>query len=172
MTSRGWRVNRMLTTPFGEIIVKLNGALVKYHVEELPLIYNHTLENPLFIVDGRCKIVPIIDLSKIIVPFRLSCYVDCAPEFINADYSGLETGERLFLTSLYHNEIKMSIGAFDELDGLEGSDFSLNGIEIAVTIASFAKEAFFVVAWKTLNGDDYETNGDVDTWFAADPSYI
>ena len=158
----------MLQTPFGSIVVKMNGIPIKYDVEALPLTCGKK-EEILFAVDGRYKIVPSLG-SHITFPFRLSCSVDCAPDMIDIERSGLETGERLFLTSLYCDNQKISIGAYDELDGLECCGFSLNEIEIIVTDKFFLKYAFFCVAWLTLLGDDYETNGDIYTWFAADPN--
>ena len=158
----------MLQTPLGSIVVKMNDVPIKYCVEALPLTCGEK-EEILFAVDGRYKIVPVLD-SHITFPLRLSCSVDCELDTIDVERSGLETGERLFLTSLYRDNQKISIGAYDELEGLEGYGFSLNEIEIIVTAKSFLEYAFFCVAWLTLSGDDYETNGDIYSWFAADPN--
>ena len=160
----------MLRTPFGKIDIKLNDMPINYQVEELPLCYDANYEKPLFIVDGRYKIVPFLDIDNMNFPIRLKCSVDCVPGLIDTERSGLETGERLFLNSLYCKNQKMSIGAFDELDGLESYSFSLTEIEIIITDKNSIKYAFFCVAWVTLTGDNYENNGDNYTWFAADPS--
>jgi hypothetical protein len=158
----------MLQTSFGKVVVKANGFPIQYQVEELPLICGDR-EAPLFIVEGRYKILPKLG-DDVGLPVRLSCSIDIDLNTVDVDRSGLETGERLYLNSLYRGDEKLSIGAFDELDGLECYDSSLNGIEIILTDQSFLKYAYFCVAWRTLAGDNYENNGDVYTWFAADPS--
>lgn len=158
----------MLKTPLGNVIVKANDVRIEYQVNELPLNCGEK-ERPLFVVDSRYKIIPLLD-NTIDFPIRLNCSVDCTLDIVDANRSGLETGERLFLNSLYCNNQKLSIGAFDELDGLESYDYSLTGIEIIATDRRFLKYAYFCVAWLTLSGDNHEENGDIYTWFAADPN--
>lgn len=166
----GGRVINMLETPFGNVIVKVNDERIEYQVNELPLRRDKK-EQPLFIVNGRYKIMPLLD-NNIDFPIRLSISIDCTLDSIDTKRSGLEPGERLFLNSLYRDNQKLSLGVFDELEGLEFYDYSLNGIEIIVTDRRFLEYAYFYVAWITLSGDNYESNGDNYTWFAADPNLV
>lgn len=158
----------MLETPFGNVVVKVNDVRTEYQVKELPF-KSDKKKQPLFDVNGRYQIIPLLD-NNIDFPVRLSISMDCTLDSIDTERSGLETGERLFLNSLYRDNQKLSLGAFDELDGLERYDYYLNGIEIIVTDRKLLEYAYFCVAWLTLSGDNYESNGDIYTWFAADPS--
>lgn len=159
----------MLKTPFGNIIIELNDRVIDYKTEELPLV-SRSDDFTLFSVEGRYKITPLI--KEAYYPFRLKCLVDCSPDMVDGSRSGLSTGERVFLNDLRSKNLKMNIGSFDEMDGLEGYGYTYNGIEIIVSDDAHIKSAFFCVAWMTLSSDNDETNNEIYTWFAADPGYL
>jgi hypothetical protein len=171
----------LLITPFGEIIVETNGSNCDYSFERLPNVVAGQQGMPLFNVDGRFKIVPLITAEHTF-PMKIKCRVNS--DFLFDDMSELETGERYSAASMYYAGIKMCIGAYDEIDevykkrngcfeivdsGLTLSDFKVNSIEIQVKNNEYYKYAHFCIAWKILLGDDYSTNGSTEVWFAAEP---
>ena len=164
-----------LTTPFGEIVVEMNGNQCEYTFEKLPK------ESPILKVEGRYKIMPLVD-EPLPFPMKLKCRLET--DLVFDDLTGLETGERYAAASMYHGGLKLCIGSMDDLDevyehgngwcrvidsGLFLYDFTTSGLEIHVREREYWKYAFFCVAWTTLRGEDHNTNGDYDVWFAAEP---
>jgi hypothetical protein len=43
------------------------------------------------------------------------------------------------------------------------------GVGISIANAKHIKYAYFCIAWVELKSDDHKTNGDIYTWYAADP---
>lgn len=170
-----------LITPFGDIIVEMNGNPCAYSVKPLPNEIIGSQRVPFFKVEHRFKITPEIT-APLSFPLKLKCRIEAILSI--EDSSDLETGERYASVSMIHNGIKLSIGSYDEFDevyvyendagikvdgGLILNDFTTTGIEIFVREKQYWQYAFFCVAWSTLSGDDYTCNGEVDVWFAADP---
>jgi hypothetical protein len=187
----------MLDTPFGNIIIKLNGIPIDYTIEELPLKFSTLRVENLFTVSGRYKLTPNLSDKRISFPLYLGCYAN-ATKLKPSNMSGIESGERLWLVTLYSDKVKMSIGAYDDLDGIEGNDGTdfddeweklydkgntETGIEIFVSRKEMLPDAYFCVSWMYYSDlkknkeniyKDFsdDINSDNSTWFASDPSYI
>ena len=170
-----------LKTPFGEIFVELNGKPCEYKCEALPTEVLGSQGLLMFKVEGRYKIAPIID-ETVSFLLKLKCRVDS--DLVFDDFSECETGERYSAASMYHGGIKMSIGAYDEIDevlkygegwsqivdgGLILEQYTTTSIEIYVSERKYMGYAFFGVAWTTLRSDKFETDGSFDVWTAAEP---
>jgi len=170
-----------LNTPFGDVVMEINDHPCEYHFEPLPNKLFGNEENLLFSVEGRYKIIPKIDKPPSF-PLRLKCCVDTT--ILLADNSELETGERYSAASMFFNKTKLCIGSYDELDeeyekcvdglkvidgGLILQEYTTTGIEIYVRETNYWRYAYFCVAWTTLSGDDYSSNGELDVWLAAEP---
>ena len=168
-----------LETPFGEIIVEVNGYRCDYDFEKLPIEKIGQKGFPMFKVDGRYRIKPRFT-EPVAFPMRVKCRVDSAIEF--DERSELETGERYSAASMYHNNIKMCIGSYDGIDemfkqcngfpkiigGLILNDYTTSGIEIYVKELAYLKEAYFCTAWASLSVDD-SRDVENEVWFAAEP---
>ena len=169
-----------LNTPLGDVVMELNGHPCEYHLEPLPKKVYKDKENLLFSVEGRYKLTPSIDKPSF--PLRLKCRVDTS--ILLGDNSELEGGERYSAASMFYNKIKLCIGSYDELDeesekcveglknidsGLILQEYTTTGIEIYLREMNYWRYAYFCVAWTTLSGDDYSSNGELDVWLAAEP---
>ena len=172
----------LLRTPFGDVIVELNKKPCKYHFEELPKAVLDKDGKILWSVEGRYKITPLIE-DAVTFPLRLNCTLDTTLKL--GELSGMEGGERYSSIAVYHDEMKLNIGSYDDIDpemkqgdgwsqviggGCVLWDFTDTSIEIYVGKEEYMKYAFFCVAWKTLYGDDVDNNGDNDVWFLAEPA--
>ena len=156
----------LLKTPLGNVYVELNGVLVDYTFESLPTTMTGTQGHPLFNVDSRYKITP--NLSTVEkLPFSIKCRIEV--DTVMPIDSELETGERYSAVSIIADNHKFCIGGYDELDGLELHDFADSALELNVEKRDCMKYAYFCIAWTKLRGKDFNTNGENDTWYAAEP---
>ena len=163
-----------LLTPLGVICITVNGIEVNYTVENLCKVERYKDGSGyLFNVDGRCKLTPEIS-DKVVFPLEIECSVEKFSHIVLDDRTGAESGEYMAMWSMYNGSTKLSIGSPDDTpdyleDCVQGS-YSSTGVIIDVRNRDYLKHAFFCVAWVSLNGTDYENNGDIYTWFAADPT--
>jgi len=175
----------LLETPFGNIIVKLNDEPCNYKFEKLPnVVFSHTDGEPLWSVEGRYKIIPIYE-SPLHFPLRVKIIVDTSIEL--GELSEIEAGERYTAASMYYNGMKLCIGCYDDIEpdfeygkgwvkvvggGCVHWSNTPTSLEIYVGEEEYMEYAYFGVAWTTLNGNDFENNGDIDVWFLAEPAMM
>jgi hypothetical protein len=170
------KTNKSLITPLGEISVEINGNPCDYSCESLP---NEIIGNqgvPIFKVEGRYRITPLI-AESMSFPIKLKCSLDTELTF--DELSELETGERYSAASIYCGKTKLCIGSYDEIDevwnkndgciqvingGVILNEYTTTSIEIYVKSKEYLKYAYFCVAWVTCY------TGDNNSWFAAEPS--
>lgn len=151
----------MLTTPFGNIHILLDGVSVPYIVRRAAADC-HTSQ-----VDGAYLLC--CEYSSDGMPHRLCCVL--SGEIENSSASG---GERLEMTSMYRNGGKISIGVEGDFCNPKtfaydyGGDSLPNGIELRLFADTLSQRFVFGVAW--LNCVTAEN--DIETWLAADPTII
>ena len=165
-----------LTTPFGEIDILIDGKSIPYTAQK---------------GSGKdCLWPDILGRFQITVHYppdgkehTIACVFtpDCSYK------KDIESGERLECQSFYNNlRFKMSIGAECEsgyfIDGTRVSDeydydaeYLPNGISYLILPDTKTEKYVFGIAWidDVGWGDpiDDEHNRDVETWFAADPTF-
>jgi len=146
----------MLKTSLGTIEILINGQKRAYKSTKLKN------KGKQFSVDGRYKLtvdIP-LDCDDIVVECVLADYAD------NDSRNGRDSGERLALTSFYHENTKLSIGAEDEIP-YTYCDYADCGLRIKISKQAGLRRLIFGIAWIKMQDIAKE---DIYTWFAADPT--
>ena len=149
----------MLTTPFGNIQITMDGKPVAYTFVPVPNAQSFPDVDGVYLL----KFDYLSDGS----PHKLCCLLEDAS--VTGD---IESGERFEAISFYCNAGKITIGCegwfgCPEEHGYDyDGSYLPDGLEISITAQTVSKPFLFGVAWLThCTGEN-----DVQTWFAADPS--
>lgn len=142
----------MIETPFGKIIILIDGVAVAY--EAKPFDY----------IKPPVKDKPIAGCYRIHIPVKNYCSIQCVLELEkeSVEVSG-SSGERYLCREFVDGATMLAIGIEDENPAFEservkyGMEYRINGR---------VDEVVFGIAWAT----DYEGTDDVRVWFAADPT--
>jgi len=168
-----------LMTPFGAIRVRLNGQNIDYTFKELENI-QHYLDDPncerapFFKVDKHYMIKPTLP-EDIVVPFEVECFIELLDSVILDDRTEIEGGEHLIMQSMFMDNMKISIGGYDDLFNDDHTVLKVQGCNLPTGLSvelfdlGFLNYVRFGLAWVTLTSDDWETNEENYTWWAADP---
>lgn len=159
-----------LKTPFGEIDIQIDGKSIKYISQKgssndvlWPDVKNRYQIVVNFNPDGRKHSISCVFLSE--------CSFKTSPE----------SGERLECYSFYNDSrFKLSIGIECEESYISNvydydADYLDNGMAYLIRANTKTKQYVFGIAWiDDVGWDDpvdNEHKRDVQTWFAADPTY-
>lgn len=159
----------MLVTSLGDIIVAIDGKNMDVTWREMgadeklcPDIYGRYCLEVFFEPDGKRH--------------TISCRIK---DHVPSENDGIESGERLELKSFYKGKAKLSIGmegetgyypdgtrAFDTYD--YDNEYLADGVQYVILPETKTRRYCFLIAWIEKVTDE----NDIQTWFAADPTYI
>lgn len=166
-----------LKTPFGDIIVKIDGKEVGYKIKK----YENDPTCPNLL--GRYLIE--IEFKPTGKEHKITCEI-AGNKNLKAE---IEPGEMLECLSFYSEErIKMSIGVYGEVWGYVGGelykpsndydiDYLSRGMSCIVLEDTKTEKFYFGVSWIDDVGYYDPTNDDghdrdVETWYGSDPCYL
>jgi len=142
----------MIETPIGRIEILIDGKNLNY--SEVELVNRHKS----FIVDKRYQIS---------VDDMMESIIDCTLVGRKTENQAIvETGEDLALISFYEDNLKLSIGAEGDVEGIKYT-YLENGIQMEVNKECMKNQLLIKVAWIEMTNLEQE---DIYCWFAADPS--
>lgn len=147
----------MLKTVLGNINITINNEEVNYKTIEI----NNKGVN--YIVDRRYKVI--IDNIK---DRELETIIECVLDGSKiSNLSGYcESGEQLALISFMNENVKLSIGAEDDIIGVK-YEYMKNGMRVKISAEAALNHLIFFIAWITMNNKEQQ---EIYTWFAADPT--
>jgi len=142
----------MIETPIGRIEILIDGKILDY--SKVELVNRHKS----FTVDKRYQIS---------VNDMMESTIDCTLIGRKTeDRAIIESGEDLALISFYEDNLKLSIGAEGDVDGIKYT-YLENGIRMEVNKECMKNQLLINVAWLEMTNMEQQ---DIYCWFAADPS--
>lgn len=167
---------KKIKTPFGELNIMIDGRTIEYTAQK------GLIDDRLW-PDVICRYQIAVRYTPDGNEHRLSCVFSpiCSYE------KEIESGERLECQSFYSSKrIKMSIGLECEAGYINGdrasdeydydADYLDNGMAYIIMPETNTDNYVFGIAWiNDVGWDDpvdEEHNRSIQTWFAADPTYV
>jgi len=142
----------MIETPIGRIEILIDGKILDY--SKVELVNRHKS----FTVDKRYQIS---------VNDMMESTIDCTLIGRKTeDKAIIESGEDLALISFYEDNLKLSIGAEGDVEGIKYT-YLENGIRMEANKECMKNQLLINVAWLEMTNMEQQ---DIYCWFAADPS--